>query len=812
MKNSVTDFNQMFISDTAKGKKMAAILLFFIIVVTLVVYSFSANNGFVNYDDNYLITGNEDILKFNWENITKFFTNQYYGHYHPFTMISFALNYQIGELNPFYYHVTNIILHLLNIVIAFFLFIRLTKRADVTAVITLFFALHPIQTETVSWLGARSNLLVTFFILLSLFSYVNYIIHNYKWKHLLLSFIFFVFALLSKSQAVIVPVLFFLFDYYLSRKLSFRLFIEKVPFFLGSLLFGLLAVASAKAIGSIYGIIEYSGLERILMVSYSIFFYISMFFFPNNQSAVHYEPWKTDGMLPIPYYIAPIVILGIIALIFMLKKYRKDLLFSFLFYFISIVLIIRIVPIGSTIVCERYAYLPVLGLAFLVGKLYQNLTMSQLLSPMVKQYVIIPFFLLLFMGYSVLTYGRNKVWESAYTLFNDVIEKYPERGFAYYAKANMEAEEKKYDAAIADYSEAIAREPFYMAYYNRGNVKLRKKSYEEAILDYNEGLKLNPYCLDLYNVRGSALCEIGKYDEAIRDFDHILEEKPNRGDIYHNRALLYSIMGDYTKAISDYSEAIRLDSSFMEAYANRGNAWMASFDTTNACRDWYIAATLNSNSGRKMLFRFCTPEGEPKKIASNTIEVNSSNSDQPKKEDFGVVASSGNEVIIEDKLDGNQNRLVVTIEKTNQGEIKRLKRYSKNQILVEDGVIDDNGNYDGEVRWFYENGKVKIKGYYKNTTPYGSWSEFYPSGSIKSEYSYQNGLMHGSYKYYYEQGNIWTERAYNEGRLWNIISNKKKDGSVLSPGSLKDGTGTVIIYDENGAAVETQTYSGGKKV
>ncbi|PLX04628.1 MAG: hypothetical protein C0594_08950 [Marinilabiliales bacterium] len=129
-------------------------------------------------------------------------------------------------------------------------------------------------------------------------------------------------------------------------------------------------------------------------------------------------------------------------------------------------------------------------------------------------------------------------------------------------------------------------------------------------------------------------------------------------------------------------------------------------------------------------------------------------------------------------------------------------------ILLEEGIIK-NRKYAGEVTWFYRSGGKKTTGFYNDQTPYGNWVDYYEDGSKQAEYSYKNGKLDSIYTYYHPNGNIWTQREYKEGLFWNILSNKDADGNVVDPGTLKDGTGTVKIYNEDGSFNSEVNYTNG---
>ena len=160
------------------------------------------------------------------------------------------------------------------------------------------------------------------------------------------------------------------------------------------------------------------------------------------------------------------------------------------------------------------------------------------------------------------------------------------------------------------------------------------------------------------------------------------------------------------------------------------------------------------------------------------------------------------------KEDKSIEKVIIATDK-NDTTIKKIERYNEFEVLIEEGVINNEGKYAGEVNWYYENGTIKIKGYYNDKTPYGNWIEYYNTGEIMANYSFINGMKEGSYYYYHINGQLWTERIYKSGLLWEIISNYDKNGNAIDHGDIVEGTGTVIVYNENGIIQTTLIYKNG---
>ena len=271
-----------------------------ILLTTIIVYSNSLNNGFVKWDDDKYVCNNEDIRQLDGQSIHRFFTTNYLRMYQPVTMISYALDYKMGELNALTYHRTNFIFHLLNVLLVFYVIFLLTKQSAIAAISALFFGIHPLHVESVAWISERKDLLYSFFYLGSLITYILYRKRNNSYKFYVLSILFFLLSLFSKSAAVTLPLILVLTDYYLSNKLAFKNNLDKIPFFVLSVVFGVVSLISQRVIGSDWDyVIGYTLLDRLFMGAYAFTFYIVKSIFPFGLSAIHPLPLKPAGFLPI---------------------------------------------------------------------------------------------------------------------------------------------------------------------------------------------------------------------------------------------------------------------------------------------------------------------------------------------------------------------------------------------------------------------------------------------------------------------------------------------------------------------------------
>jgi protein O-mannosyl-transferase len=551
-------------------------VLLIILILTILVYSPVLNAGFVNLDDNGYIYSNPDVVSGGFQSLTHFFSNFYVGHYLPLTMLSFKIDHVLFGLNAHGYHIVNLILHLINTILVFLLIQKLFREKQITLIITALFALHPMHVESVAWISERKDVLYSFFLILSLIYYLKYIMENNNPKYYYVSIITFVLALLSKSAAVVLPLILILTDFAINRKFEKKIILEKIPFFLIALLFAILTLFSQDVGGKGSEVfLRFSGFEKLIFAIYAFGFYIVKMIIPFHLSAYYPFPELHLGNLPDNFYFSMIVsilfLLIIIWLMYHSIKKRKfnPLLFGMLLYLITISLYIYL-PVGRVIVAERFSYLSYLGLFFIIAFLINWL---DIISKNRSYFRYIEIFLIIIaLCFSFLSYSRTKVWKNGVSLWMNVINKYPEDPVVNKSLADAFVIYRNYDRALYYYNMAIARDPYYdEAYYNMGIMNLQNSHIFQSIHDFTKAVELNPGLVDGYINRGNA------------------------------RAQLKDLQG----AITDYTLAIQKNPSKTEAYINRGSTWFLLNNTKQACADWQIAANLGSVQAKDMIEGYC---------------------------------------------------------------------------------------------------------------------------------------------------------------------------------------------------------------
>jgi len=527
-------------------------------------------NGFVNWDDEYYVVSNALLRGPQWIGIL---TRPVVSNYHPLTVLSLAANYAISGTEPWSYLLFNLLLHLANTVVVFwFAYLLSDKKRWVALFTALLFGIHPMHVESVAWISERKDVLYTLFFLLSLIAYWKYLQTNRSTGYWA-CFLLFVCSLLSKPAAIVLPLVLLLLDYWKERPFTRRVVLEKIPFFLVG---GLFAVITLKlqSVTAIASLDLYPFWVRLFFASYAIIVYLVWFFVPHPLSAFH--PFPLPDHLGWTIYLSPIFLL---ALIFLIWHFRKNRLvvFGFLFFLINILLVLQLVPIGFTIVSERYTYVPYIGLAFLLTMFVTRNVSAKRFIPAAAGAVVV------FSAFGFMSFKRTQVWKDSDSLWTDVINRYPNaslpRGdraqFNYSRAIMMEPTQAKpfFQRVIDDCTAIINNEKGGRSmYYMRGVAFTSLKQYENALADFNACLSINRDDNEALYERGTLLVNhYQKYAEALADFDRAIQINP-QGRYYLNRSICHYKLGELPNAVADAQIASQKGVAIPKNYQNILNA------------------------------------------------------------------------------------------------------------------------------------------------------------------------------------------------------------------------------------------------
>lgn len=545
-----------------------------LLVIICIAYSPILDNDLTNWDDPTYINNNPLIKSLDSDNLKRIFTENYFGNYQPLHLLSYAIEYHFYQLNPKGYHATSIAMFLIACLLIYIFINLLSKNKIIALITTAFYGLNAMRVESVAWAAERKDLLYLIFFVAALIMYVQYIQKDERYKYLIFTFLFFTLSIFSKvmAAAFIGPMI--MLDYYLSRKLSFKLVLEKIPFVLLSIAVGLKQVAATDETGTIDKSDLFSFSDKIFIACRNLVFYPIKLIAPLNLSAFYpYPPKSAEIGIPPIFYVCGLIILVLLVFIVISTKKTKLFLFTSGFFVSTILLVLQILPVGPTMFSERYTLVPGFIFSFLLAYGLFYVKEKYKISSVVIYAIAGIYSLILFST----TYKRCDVWQNSLTLWDDVIEQFPNVATALNNRGKYYGENlQKYDLAMVDLTNAIKADPNYeIAHNNRGIVYSIGKQFDLAIKDFDNAIGLKPTYFEAIQNRAIALASSGQFEKAIIDFSKVIEEDPKNEKLYISRGYTYLQVNKPSEALLDFNKAIEIN-------PNEGNSFL------NRCQSYYM--------------------------------------------------------------------------------------------------------------------------------------------------------------------------------------------------------------------------------
>ena len=503
-------------------RQYPAIFLAIVIIAAIFIYAPSLRNGIMYGWDDGLYTEDVFVKKLDSESIGHFFSTYYLGMYQPVAVLSLSLNNNASTNPEVAYHATNLLIHLVNIMLVFIFLRKLSGKLFLASVAAALFAFHPMHTEAVAWISARSTLLFTTFYLLSLIYYLK-TFEKHKWRNLSLAFLFFVLSAFTKSMAITLPLILVLIDHYRKTGWNRQAILEKVPFFLVSVIFGIVSINAAESYGHISDLgQDYNLLDRFFLLCYSLSFYLVKALLPVKLSAIYAYPFKNGNALPLIYYGSTIFLVGIFLVVFHIKRYRKEILFGLLFFLFTIGPVLPLFWSRFFIVAERYTYLTYVGFFFIIAFFADVFFNSDYLPLKKFKPYAVGLMLMVLIYFGAATHKRSKLWRETRDILTHVIvnsRSESSKSAAYFYRGNFRDMIKDFKGALKDYDKALEiNSRYFLAFNNRGIVKGIQGDLKGSVLDFSEAIQLRPDYADAYYNRGLAYMQLGLLDEACHDW------------------------------------------------------------------------------------------------------------------------------------------------------------------------------------------------------------------------------------------------------------------------------------------------------
>ena len=627
-------------------------------LVTIALYWPVTRCDFINYDDQDYVTGNPHVQGgLNWEGVKWAFLNPVSCNWHPLTMLSHMMDCQFFGLNPKGHHLTNVLLHALNVVLVFALFQQLTGATWRSLFVAALFAVHPLRVESVAWVAERKDVLSGCFGLLSLIFYACYVrerpqradrgspalgstldvggwtldVRSYSAPSYFLALFFFACGLMSKPMLVTWPFVMLLLDYWPLHRF------QPLP----PATYPLFPIPSVKSVPSVAknpGLIHREADLRLESVAKSplaslLFEKIPFFALAVVASVVTLLVQKHGGALAAGENLPPGA-RGANALVSYCRYSGKLFWPADLAVFyphprhwpIEQVLLAGVLLLGISLLLivkrQRYPFL-MMGWLWFCGTLVPVIGLVQVGGQaMADRYTYIPSLGVLVLAiwgayelvrrwryYAIalsvagsavivvcMTLARQQLghWKDSETLGRHALEVTKNNYLAHLSLGVFLFNKGQMDEAIRQYRETIRLNPDYAeAHYNLGAALGVKGQMNEAIRQYQEAIRLNPDYTEAHNNLGAALGMKGQIDEAIRQLQKAIRLKPDYAEAHNNLGTALGKKGQMGEAIRQYQEAIRLKPDYAEAHNNLGIALGKKGQMDEAIRQYRETIRLN---------------------------------------------------------------------------------------------------------------------------------------------------------------------------------------------------------------------------
>lgn len=576
--------------ETHRASYISFVAALAVAALTFTLYTNALTFGFVNWDDDVYVYENDRLQMPSVANAAWFFSNPYYHSYIPATMLSHMIDFQVWEFNASGHHLTSIVVHAFNAFWVFVLTLQLlmiaksglhvrgfrellVRESDMELVLAsaftaLLYALHPLRVESVAWISDRKDLLCAFFVLPATMDYINAVAageegkpaRRWYWT----SFVLFVFACLSKSIAVTLPVVLLLLDYFMLRRNASRDQLKKAfrdiaPFFAVAFALGVIAlrIAPDSSSSDMFEII--SPLQRVLLPFYNIAFYLAKTLVPIKLSPIYPDPETWEMVLALAVFT---VISSVVY--WRWKRGSAMLLLAWCSFIAMLAPSSVIVSAVAQTTADRYAYLATIPLFLLLGGAFAHL-LKKFASANISRWAIVitAFAVIAFAGYTNIT--QQKIWMNSETLWGRAITLFPTMPLPYNNFGLALQSRGELERAAEAFDRAIAYKPNYLeAHLNLGNVWFSRGNWDEAERLFFRCVELDPQRAEVYSNLGVVASAKGSTLDALRWFRKSVEVNPEYAQGHFNIAALYAKMGNTAAATDELKIAARLGHPFAQ--------------------------------------------------------------------------------------------------------------------------------------------------------------------------------------------------------------------------------------------------------
>jgi tetratricopeptide (TPR) repeat protein len=493
--------------------------------VTIFAYRPAWHGGFLWDDDAYIINNQLLTAPHGWQRI--WFSLDSPSQYFPLTYSTFRIEHALWGLNTTGYHWVNLLLHVGN---AFLVWAVLAwLRVPGSWLAAAIFALHPVQVESVAWITERKNVLMGFFFLLTLLAWIAFVDNRTRRPGILycLALIAYALALSAKATACTLPAALFLILWLQKKPITMRRLTQIVPFVVLGIGMGLLAVWWERYHqGTHRGLFTFlSPIERILVASRAVWFYLSKIFWPSDLTFI-YPRWNISPADLLHYVWLLAGIAACVVIYFLRRYFGRSVEVAAAFFVVTLSPVLGFIMLFTfryTFVADHYQYLACIGPIALASagivSLFDKFAQYRVL--------MVGGALLLVASLGTLTWRQAATYTDIETLWRTTLARNPECWMAHTNLGLVLLQKPKIDEAIAHYRAALRMQPdSWDAEYNLGTALLGKGQVDEAILHCERAVGMRPTDPDSRVSLGDALLQKGRVDDAIAHYQKAMMLDP----------------------------------------------------------------------------------------------------------------------------------------------------------------------------------------------------------------------------------------------------------------------------------------------
>jgi len=565
-----------------------------VVASTALTYLPALHGQFVTWDDDVNFLENPSYRGLGASELRWMFTTFQLGPYQPLSWLTLGFDYVLWGMDPFGYHLTNVLIHVLNAWLVYRLAVRLFGDRPGTpdppapsavriaaGAAALWFAIHPLRVESVAWVTERREVLAGSFAILTLLAYLAMTGAKQRGqpatRWLAISIGLFALSLLSKASAMTLPAVLFLLDLWVLRRtdqdsrtpapLSIRtLLIEKVPFAALGVVAAVIAVIGQRTAKALVGIDRQDPLQLVARSLYALVFYMAKSIAPVDLSNLYEVPFR-DHPFDAHYLLSAIAVAAITAIAWRLRRRWPDLLAAWLSYAILLFPVSGIAHGGGQIIADRYTYLPCLSLTLLAsGALLSRWPARAGEIGRARTAFVVAASGSVVVALEILTAGQIRVWHDSIALWGHALTVHPLEELRRAGPAHS-AEVREYEQRLR----AIGHQSVHWAIcYNLGTTLRAQGRFTEAADVFAHGVEVSPDSADLRSGWAAVLVDLHRYDEAAQQIDATLKIDPNSASAYFARGVLRVAQGRREDALAAFQRSIAIDATSADAHYNLG--------------------------------------------------------------------------------------------------------------------------------------------------------------------------------------------------------------------------------------------------